>query len=112
MISALIKKMPLHHFTWAVVIILLSGCGTTQKMSEAQLETLGIRTGAEYWVATSQLYQKGYNCSVSGAKREHFDCTKTAGFIPTCILRIELTVDDQNKISSFRAPDPACIGTP
>lgn len=94
------------------VLTFLAGCSTSQKMDEAQLDSLGVRPGANYWEATSQLSRQGYKCFVSGAKRENFDCTKKVGFMPTCILRVTFVVNDQNKITTISVPEPACMGTP
>ena len=91
---------------------LLCGCSTPQKMGEAELESLGVRVGVLHWEASSRLGEKGYACSVTGANREQFDCSKTSGVLVTCILRVTFTVDEMNKISGIRIPDPACIGTP
>ena len=91
---------------------LLAGCSTPQKMSGSQLESLGVRAGVAQWEATSKLQREGYVCSFSGAKRENFDCSKTAGFFPTCILRVQFVVDDHNRVSAPNVPEPACLGTP
>lgn len=96
----------------AAAIALISSCSTAQKMSDAQLESFGIRIGAAYRDVTPQLVKEGYVCFVSGAKRENFDCSKTIGVFPTCILRVRFSVDGQNKISALSVPDPACMGTP
>jgi len=106
------KNPILHLIAGLAAIAMLAGCSTPQKMSDARLESIGIRTGTAHWVATSRLYQEGYVCFVSGAKRENFDCSKTTGFFPTCILHIDFAVDDQNKITTVAAHDPACLGTP
>ena len=106
------KGLLLHLIASVAAIALLSGCSTTPKMSNAQLESLGIRAGAAHWEVTPQLFKEGYVCFVSGAKRENFDCSKTTGVFPTCTLRVRFTVDDQNKISAVSVPEPACLGTP
>jgi hypothetical protein len=93
-------------------LTMLSGCSTPQKMSDTQLQSLDIRVGTPHWSATSTLHREGYACFVNGEKREHFDCTKTTGFFPTCILRIEFIVDDGNKISEISVREPVCTGTP
>jgi hypothetical protein len=93
-------------------VTILSACSIPQKMNDTQLQSRGIRVGTQYWLATSLLSQDGYNCSVSGTKRERFDCTKNTGFFPTCILRIEFNVDDENKISEIGVREPACLGIP
>jgi hypothetical protein len=95
-----------------MAIALLAGCSTPQKMSDTQLQSLGIRVGAPHWEATSHLAREGYACSVSGAKREDFDCSKEQGVFPSCVLRVQFSVDDQNKITTVKVPEPACIGTP
>ena len=106
------KNLFPHRIASLAAIAMLAGCSTPQKMSDARLESLGVRAGANHWSATSALYQEGYICSVNGAKRENFDCSKTTGLFPTCILHIDFTVDDQNKIVAVGARDPACLGTP
>jgi hypothetical protein len=95
-----------------IILALLAGCATPQKMSATQLQSLGVRVGGPYWTATSQLAREGYACFVSGAKREHFDCTKTMGVFPTCLLRVRFSVGDDNMITTMSAAEPACIGTP
>lgn len=92
--------------------VLVSGCSVPPKLTPEQLERLGVREGVIYWEAEQKLLQEGYRCYVSGAKREHFDFTKQTGGFPTCLLRIEFTVDDDNKLRNLRVKDPACIGTP
>ena len=106
------KSSLLYLVAGITALALLAGCSTPKRISDERLQALGIRVGAMYWQATSQLMQEGYVCMVTGAKRENFDCTKKAGGILTCILRVRLIVDDQNKISSLSVPEPACIGTP
>ncbi len=104
---------PLPYFVAAVAAIaLIAGCSNTQKMSDAQLESLGIRVGAAHWDITPRLFREGYVCFVNGAKRESFDCSKTTGLFPSCIMRIRFAVDDQNQISAVSVPEPACLGTP
>jgi hypothetical protein len=98
--------------TVCTVAICFSGCSAPLKMSPDHLASIGLSEGATYWSAEQKLASEGYQCIVSGAKRENFDCTKTKGFFPTCILRIDFKVDDQNVISNVRVADPACIGTP
>jgi hypothetical protein len=99
-------------FAICAVAICCSGCGTAPKMSADRLASMGVVEGAAYWQAQQKLAQEGYQCSVSGAKREHFDCAKTQGFLITCVLRVDFEVDDQNRISRPSVPEPACIGTP
>jgi hypothetical protein len=81
-------------------------------MSSEQLASIGVNVGAVYWDAEQKLASKGYQCYVTGAKRENFDCTKMEGFFPSCVLRIDFKVDDANAISNLRIAEPACIGTP
>jgi hypothetical protein len=95
-----------------MVAIGMSGCGIPLKMSPEHLASIGVKEGATYWEAVQKLTGEGYQCFGSGAKRENFDCTKTQGFFPTCLLRVEFIVDDKNLISHVRAANPACIGTP
>ena len=90
----------------------LAACSTPQNVTYAQLESRGVRVGSKHWDATHELQLEGYLCNVSGAKREHFDCTKTAGFLPTCLLRVTFEVDESNFIASLGILPPACIGTP
>lgn len=90
----------------------LSGCSTPTKMSPAELESIGVHNGARYWEAQQKLFQQGYSCYVSGAMRENFDCTRTAGAFPTCLLHITYLVDDKNLVSMLTVKDPACKGTP
>ena len=81
-------------------------------MTPEQLERLGVREGAIYWQAAQKLVQEDYRLFVTGAKRENFGFTKQTGSFPTCLLRIEFKVDDENKVTKLRVADPACIGTP
>jgi len=81
-------------------------------MSFDRLSQIGVVEGATYWQAQQRLASEGYQCSVTGAKRENFDCTKTAGFFVTCVLRVEFKVSDENTISRPSILEPACIGTP
>lgn len=99
-------------FQYFIVAVFASGCGTPQKMSADQLRSIGVRVGDTYWSVEQGLVSRGYQCFVSGAKRENFDCTKNEGFFPSCILRIEFKVDESNAVSSLRVAEPACIGTP
>lgn len=96
----------------AVAMALLAACSTPQKMSDAQLRSLGVQVGAKHWAVTSTLAREGYACFVSGAKREQFDCSKTTGTFPTCVLRVRFSVDDDNTMTTMNVPEPACIGTP
>lgn len=95
-----------------VVLVFASGCSTPQKMNADQLTSIGVNTGNTYWSVQQKLASSGYQCFVSGAKRDNFDCTKKEGFFPSCLLRIEFKVDESNAVSSLRVADPACIGTP
>ena len=81
-------------------------------MTPEHLASIGFGEGIPYWTAQQKLASEGYQCFVSGAKREHFDCTKEKGFFPSCVLRVEFKADDQNAVSNVRVADPACIGTP
>ena len=103
-----------RHSVLAVCVaaLFVSGCSTPPKLSTEQLASIGVSAGTTYWSAEQKLASKGYQCFVSGAKRENFDCTKSEGFFPSCILRIEFKVDDSNAISSVRVAEPACMGTP
>lgn len=92
--------------------VLVSACSTPAKLAPEQLVRLGITEGAIYWQAEQKLAQEGYRLYVSGAKRENFDFTKQTGAFPTCLLRIQFTVDDDNKVRDLRVKDPVCIGTP
>lgn len=98
--------------TVCTVTIVLSSCSTPLKLTPAQLASLGVSEGVAYWSAESQLMQAGFQCYVSGYKRENFDCTKQTGLFPTCIQRFRFEVDDKNLVSNLRAVGPACIGTP
>jgi hypothetical protein len=99
-------------FKFFVVVIFASGCSTPQKMSADQLTSIGVSNGNTYWSVEQELARSGYQCFVSGAKRENFNCTKKEGFFPSCLLRIEFKVDESNAVSSLRVAEPACIGTP
>ncbi|MBV8657498.1 MAG: hypothetical protein JO142_06715 [Burkholderiales bacterium] len=90
----------------------MAGCGTPRKLSPGDLGSMGVHEGAAYWQVEQRLASAGYRCFVSGAKREHFDCTKTLGVYPSCLLRVEFVADNQNQVSDLRVNDPACIGTP
>jgi len=89
-----------------------AGCTTPSKLSSAELESSGVREGARYWEAEQALSQRGYSCYVSGANRENFDCTRSAGTWPSCILRVSFVADDKNLVTSLVVRDPACLGTP
>jgi hypothetical protein len=95
-----------------VAAICIAGCSTPSRMGPDRLAALGVSEGASYWTAQQGLAREGYRCYVSGAQRENVDCTKTEGLFPTCLLRIEFTVDEQNRIERVQAADPACMGTP
>lgn len=99
-------------FIALVVGRFLSACRAPSKLTPERLASLGVGEGAMYWHAQQKLAQEGYSCYVSGASRENFDCTKNAGFFPSCVLRIQFKVNDQNLVSNLRVADPACIGTP
>lgn len=88
------------------------GCSPPLKMSPDHLASIGVVEGAMYWEAEQKLAREGYQCFVTGAKRENFDCTKTIGFFPTCLLRVGFLADDKNLVSQVRVANPACIGTP
>lgn len=90
----------------------LSGCTTAGQLSSAELASADVRAGALYWRAEQGLAQRGYSCYVSGASRENFDCTKSVGFWPTCILRITYVVDDRNLVANLVVHEPSCLGTP
>jgi hypothetical protein len=94
------------------ITIGLSACSTPTKLSTAELESIGLHEGAKYWEVEQRLAQRGYGCYVSGAKRENFDCTRSEGVFPTCLLRIVFIVDDKNLVSNLAVRDPACFGTP
>jgi len=102
-------------FRWFVAsstAIALVGCAPPAPLTQVQLESLGVRPGTQYWDAMSKLQSKGYVCSVSGAKRENFDCSKSVGFFPTCLLRVEFIAAGDNSISSIDVSPARCIGTP
>lgn len=92
--------------------LLLSGCTTPAKLTPERLAALGVKDGAMYWEAEQKLAQEGYHCHITGVKREDFDCTKQAGFFPTCIFRVQFQATDENLVSNLRVAEPACIGTP
>lgn len=96
----------------SVLASFLSGCYMPAKLTPEKLSALGVREGAEYRRAQQNLMKEGYSPYVTGAKQENFDFTRQTGFFPTCILRIQFTVNDQHLISNLRVADPACIGTP
>jgi hypothetical protein len=93
-------------------VVCCAGRSTPPKLSAERLAALGVVQGATYWDAQQKLAREDYACYVSGAKREHFDCTKTQGVFPTCLLRVDFDVDDKNLISAPAVPNPACMGTP
>ena len=109
---ATIRRLLRNSIASMMVIVLLAGCNTPQRMSDAKLESLGVRLGAPHWEATASLAREGYSCGVSGEKRESFECAKTTGFFVSCIFRVRFKVDDSNRISELGVPEPACIGTP
>ena len=98
--------------TVAIIGSPLLGCSTPSNISAERLAAIGVTDGATYWEAQQKLAQEGYRCFVSGAKRENFDCTKTTGFFPTCVLRVTFIADDKNLVSTLSAPRAACMGTP
>jgi hypothetical protein len=105
-----------HRYLLVVACIAIGigsvSCGTPSKLSYAELGSSGVRDGAAYWDAEQGLAQRGYSCYVSGAKRENFDCTRSPGTWPTCVLRVSFVVDDENLVSRLAVSDPACVGTP
>lgn len=94
------------------VAIAVLGCSTPPKMSTSHLASIGVIEGAMYWEAEQTLSREGYQCFVVGAKRENFDCTKTMGLFPTCLLRVGFVADDKNRVSHIDVAEPACMGTP
>ncbi len=96
----------------AAILLGLQGCSIPTKISDAELESMGVRNGVKYWEAQQKLTRRGYSCFVIGAKRERFDCTRYAGTFPKCLLRIEFVADDMNLLSGLTVRDPACMGTP
>lgn len=88
------------------------GCSTPVKMTSNDLASIGVIDGTIYWEAEQKLAVEGYQCSVTGAKRENFDCTKMTGFFVTCLLRVEFVAEDKNLVSKIRIAEPACMGTP
>lgn len=96
----------------AAVAICTSGCSTPAKMSADQLAAIGVVEGIRYWDAQGRLAREGYQCFVTGEKRENFSCSKTVGLFPTCLSRVEFVADDNNLVSRLRVADPACMGTP
>jgi hypothetical protein len=113
----MIKFVTLIHASQVAIafcslVICTSGCSTPSKISSDHLVSIGVSEGAMYWAAEQKLASEGYRCFVTGAKRENFNCTKTEGLFPTCILRVEFNVAEENTISHVRVADPACIGTP
>ena len=90
----------------------LAGCAAPAKLSPAELKLVGVREGGAYWEAEHGLSQRGYSCYVSGANRENFDCTKSAGIWPSCILHISFVANDKNLVTNLAVRDPACLGTP
>lgn len=92
--------------------IFLIGCSTPVNITADRLAALGVVDGAMYWEAQQKLAQEGYRCFVNGAKRENFDCTRTVGFFPTCVMRVTFVADDRNLVSRLNVPHPACMGTP
>ena len=90
----------------------LSGCSTPLRKSDEQFASIGVKEGVTYWSAQEKLAREGYRCFVTGEKRENFDCTKTVGFFPTCVMRVDFKASDTNLVSDLRVADPACIGTP
>lgn len=95
-----------------LVGMLVAGCSTPSKMSAERLAAAGVSEGTMYWEAQQRLAREGYQCFVAGAKRENFDCTKTVGFFPSCVLRVTFIADDKNMLTNLRVSEPACIGTP
>ena len=95
-----------------MVTVGLVGCATPTKLGPSELDAMGVREGAVYWEVEQRLASAGYACFVHGAKRESFDCMKTSGVFPSCLLRVEFVADDQNRVSGLSVRDPACIGTP
>lgn len=98
--------------TIATAGICVAGCSTPAKMTSNDLTSIGVTEGIIYWQAEQKLAGEGYHCFVTGAKRENFDCTKTTGVFPTCVLRVTFSVDDKNLVSQLRVPNPACVGSP
>jgi len=106
--------MPVSQSLIAICVLAFSlpGFSTPVKMSSSHLNAIGVHDGAMYWIAEQKLSQEGYSCYISGANRKNFDCTKTTGFFPTCLLRIVFQADDRNLVANLSTRDPACLGTP
>lgn len=99
-------------FMFGAMAICVAGCSTPLKISPDHLASIGVIEGVIYWEAEQKLASEGYQCFVTGAKRENFDCTRTTGFFPTCLLRVGFVADDNNRVSNLRVANPACMGTP
>ena len=110
------QRLTFTHICWMLALVTVaigvSGCSTPAKMSSGHLASIGVIEGTMYWEAEQKLAREGYQCFVTGAKRENFDCTKTMGFFPACLLRVAFVADDNNLVSHLRMADPACMGTP
>ncbi len=98
--------------TILAIVMGLLACSIPKKISDAELSSIGVNKGIMYWDAQQRLAQRGYSCYVTGAKRENFNCTRTAGIFPTCVFRISFVADEMNLVSSLTVEDPACLGTP
>ena len=94
------------------IAVCLTACSTPTKLSSAELDRMGVRESAPYWMVQQALAQQGYQCYVSGQKRENFDCSSTFSGLRTCVLRISFVANSENKVSALRVAEPACIGTP
>lgn len=94
----------------AALTLTLGACATPARLTPDELQRLGVRVGAPHWEVTGPLHREGYACFVSGERREQFDCTKTSGFLPTCVWRIRFTVNDRQAVDTIASPPPACTG--
>lgn len=92
--------------------VCMAGCSAPANISPERLRAIGVADGVPYWQAQESLAREGYSCFVTGDKRENFDCTKTVGVFPTCVMRVEFLADDRNMVSALRTRTAACIGTP
>lgn len=100
-----IKRLSLLGSIW------LCAC-SSQPLSSAELQAMAIVEGGDPAAVVAALQERGYRCTQSGPQREFYDCVKTSGFMPTCVLRVEFKLDQAGRLKQVRVPAAACIGTP
>lgn len=95
-----------------IASLLLTACATSKPLTNTDLDEFGVKPGMRYAEAVRILALRGYQCDAVGTRRENPGCSKQKGFFPTCVLRVNFTVNDANAVEHIQVPQAACMGTP